>query len=486
LHFDPRNPYTCSPLYAEAMLQKGHLVMRMLSRRLGKEQFMQVIQKILSVVMQASHMNKDPIHWQHMMVSTESFFRTVLNVTGQELPTFLEQWIYGGGHAKFFIHYFFNRKRNVVELEVSQDPSLKGQQSYVGPGRRQKKKKLPLSTGEEIEVDLSNIDPDSPVLWIRFDPELLLLRKTTIRQPLYQWEYMLRYERDVLAQLDALDILKRFPSPHIRTILIDSVENEAFYYRVRCRASFILAEVINKLPETWIGLPPLIVTFKRYYGSKSAPHIPKPNNFVATSTNLQSYFMMHTLPQALARLRTLHNKVLPEAHQFLMGLCKYNDNSINRYSDDHYRASLISALAGTLIPMESRDISNMSPLSLSSDLKELLSEFTLALNMDTLKPSFGRVVGISALQAIYHMQRTFHIPLDPKVFWAFAQPKIYTPMRLAALTFLIDMVYRFKSFPFISDVISRLIDVSIKDEEPAVRYYVTTQLSLKPPLCLIL
>lgn len=64
---------------------------------------------------------------------------------------------------------------------------------------------------------------------------------------------------------------------------------------------------------------------------------------------------------------------------------------------------MINALAATLIPAQSRDITNISPLSLSSDVVELLSEFTLALNMDTLKPSFGRVVGIAALQAIYHV-----------------------------------------------------------------------------------
>lgn len=28
------------------------------------------------------------------------------------------------------------------------------------------------------------------------------------------------------------------------------------------------------------------------------------------------------------------------------------------------------------------------------------------------------------------MQRTFHIPLDPKVFWPFAQPNIYIPVRV--------------------------------------------------------
>lgn len=42
---------------------------------------------------------------------------------------------------------------------------------------------------------------------------------------------MLKYERDVLAQLQALDILQRFPSPHARAILIETIETEAFFYR---------------------------------------------------------------------------------------------------------------------------------------------------------------------------------------------------------------------------------------------------------------
>lgn len=64
-------------------------------------------------------------------------------------------------------------------------------------------------------------------------------------------------------------------------------------FRVRCRAAFILAEVVNRLPETWLGPPALMILFKKLYGCKSAPHIPKPNNFVVTSTNLQLYFLMH-------------------------------------------------------------------------------------------------------------------------------------------------------------------------------------------------
>lgn len=35
-------------------------------------------------------------------------------------------------------------------------------------GRKQKKKRVPLSTGEEVEIDLLQMDADSPVMWIRY------------------------------------------------------------------------------------------------------------------------------------------------------------------------------------------------------------------------------------------------------------------------------------------------------------------------------
>lgn len=59
-------------------------------------------------------------------------------------------------------------------------------------------------------------------------------------------------------------------------------------------------------------------------------------------------------------------------------------------------------------------------------------------------------------------------------------------MRLAALTFLVDMVYRYKSPFSVDEVTSKLIDICISDPEPVVRYYVASLLSIKPPLCIIL
>ena len=81
--------------------------------------------------------------------------------------------------------------------------------------RRNKKKKIPLCNNEEVDMDLSAMD-DSPVLWIRVDPDMLLIRSLDIQQPDFQWQYQLRHERDVTAQREAVHALERFPGPATR------------------------------------------------------------------------------------------------------------------------------------------------------------------------------------------------------------------------------------------------------------------------------
>lgn len=88
-----------------------------------------------------------------------------------------------------------------------------------------------LGTGEEMDMELAQMDAESPVLWIRIDPELLLYRQMAISQPFYQWEFMLLHERDVLAQQLAIEMLYNFPRHQTRAVLEETVRNEKFFYR---------------------------------------------------------------------------------------------------------------------------------------------------------------------------------------------------------------------------------------------------------------
>lgn len=72
---------------------------------------------------------------------------------------------------------------------------------------------------------------------------MTLLRCVIIQQPDYQWQYQLRHERDVTAQLEAIIALERYPTPATRLALTDTIENEQCFYKVRCRAARCLTKV---------------------------------------------------------------------------------------------------------------------------------------------------------------------------------------------------------------------------------------------------
>lgn len=90
---------------------------------------------------------------------------------------------------------------------------------------------------------ISVFSSDSPVLWVRLDPDITLLREITIEQPDYQWQYQLKHERDVIAQFEAIVALEKYPTTATRAALTETIENENIYVNVRCRATHCLTIV---------------------------------------------------------------------------------------------------------------------------------------------------------------------------------------------------------------------------------------------------
>lgn len=182
LHYFPiRSLHTMSPKYVEAMRRKAHLVIRMLEHRIGQELLLQVFNKQLALATNAATTKIGSGLWHHLLISTDVFTKAIFTVTGKDMSVFMDQWVRTGGHAKFSLTSVFNRKRNTIELEIRQDSvNQKGVRKYVGPllvqlqeldgtfkhtlqientvvkaditchskSRRNKKKKIPLCTGE--------------------------------------------------------------------------------------------------------------------------------------------------------------------------------------------------------------------------------------------------------------------------------------------------------------------------------------------------
>ncbi|KAH8361580.1 hypothetical protein KR084_008772, partial [Drosophila pseudotakahashii] len=444
VHYFPiKSLHTVSPKYVEAMRRKAHLVIRMLEHRIGQELLIQVFNKQLALATNAASTKIGAGLWSQLLISTNIFIKAIFTVTGKDMSVFMDQWVRTGGHAKFSLTSVFNRKRNTIELEIRQDfVNQRGVRKYNGPllvqlqeldgtfkhtlqientlvkaditchskSRRNKKKKIPLCTGEEVDMDLSAMD-DSPVLWIRLDPEMILLRDLIIEQPDFQWQYQLRHERDVTAQFQAIQALQKYPTNATRLALTDTIESERCFYQVRCEAAHSLTKVANQMVASWSGPPAMLNIFRKFFGSFSAPHIIKLNNF----SNFQLYFLQKAIPVAMAGLRTSHGICPPEVMRFLFDLFKYNENSRNHYTDAYYRAALVEALGETLTPVVSK---------------------------------FG------------------HLPSLPHIYRSYAEYGIYLDLRIAAMECLVDFV----KVDGRSEDLEHLITLLETDPDPAARH----------------
>lgn len=507
-YFPLKNSHTSSPKYMNVLRKKAHLVLRMLEDRLGSQLLLQVFNKHLCLASSAAITKYTSNSWSRFLMSTAIFSKSIYTSCGKDVEVFIHQWVRNGGHAKFHVTCVFNRKRNTLELEVKQDSvHHRGIKKYVGPlnvivqeldgpfrhsfliqnttskaditchskSRRNRKKKIPLSTGDEVDMDLTAMDTDSPVLWVRIDPSVMLLRECIIEQPDYQWTYQLRYERDIIAQMDAIVALEKFASPIVRDALSETIESDHIYVSVRCHAAKCLTKVVNCMDANFVGPPAILSIFRKLFGSFSCPHIVKQNNF----SDFQSYFLQKSLPSAMAGLRNDHDICPPEAVQFLLDLYKNNYNQMNRYSDNYYRAALIEALAATVTPVISvvQDGSEITAESLSPDTKLILEDVVRSLNLDKVMTSYKFTVSVACLKAIRKLQKLGHLPNNAVVFKSYAQYGVYIDVRIAALEALVDFTRLDGQW---SDL-EYLMEIATEDPDPGIRHALVRMMCDNPP-----
>ncbi|VDM32290.1 unnamed protein product [Hydatigera taeniaeformis] len=564
-YFSLKYPQVLSPDYLSAYIKKSHLVIRMLGLRFGQRVLLQVFNKLFVLARlstttscteeevpangtsaphnsnNAAATSEDNVvppmlsdeNRANLLLSTKSFRRIISTVTGQDIANFLNHWVRKPGHVRLFAKFLFNRKRNVVELELKQDLQSRSTLNYTGPltamlqeldgpfmhtfkleegrtskdlqchskSRKHKKKKIPLSNGDEVEMDLSRIYPDSPLLWLRLDPDLTVIRSIHTEQADFAWHLMLAYDRDCLGQLEAVHALIDCASQETRHVLSNIVADEQIYYRVRTDACFALCRVANELTSVGgggvgLGLSAggggvggssshhthqtssvLIPLFWQLYSSPLTRGLVRQNDF----SNLQRYFLQKAIVRAVATLRI--QQVCPwDVLNFLVELNRYNDNSRNAYSDCYYRAELINAMKDTLTPaIVMRGVISVS--SLPIEVRTVVEEVARCLNRDAQIPSYKRMVTVACLLAIRRLQRFGFLPVDPKLFYKAAASGHYTDVRLAAIECLVDYVRGERDQAALEWLFSEIIEKKGTSEAsyPRLRYETVRLLIATPP-----
>jgi transcription initiation factor TFIID subunit 2 len=370
------HPHLVGERELAVLVSKAHLVVRSIQLKIGHDLLMQVFHKQLTLASSAS-VASDYGHWHNLIVSTAGLMKSIQTVSGKDLSHFMEQWVCRNGVPRFHAAFSYMRKKNYVELRLKQDLP-RGYSKFVGPMtvvvqefdgnfshtiqvedistthelpchskiRKSKKRKVPLSHGEEVDIDVSSLDMEVPVLWLRVDPELQWLRQLSTEQPDTVWHSMLKYERDAVAQIEAIKALEAFPSSTSRDLLRETLLNTQFFYRVRIQAARSLSKLLTETASSG-GSPGFLVSiFQRLFGSQAHPSIVRYNDF----SDFAAYFVQKAMVQSVASVRNMHSQCPKEVLSFLWDLFKYSDNQINKYSDGYYYSSLVDSLALTVTP----------------------------------------------------------------------------------------------------------------------------------------
>ncbi|KAL2338293.1 hypothetical protein Fmac_012739 [Flemingia macrophylla] len=477
----------CIGLYGKIRSWKSVAVLQMLEKQMGPESFRRILQTIVSRA-------QDKTRSMKTLCTKEfrQFSNKVGNLERPFLKDFFPRWVGSCGCPVLRMGFSYNKRKNMVELAVLRgctalqtsstsildiNPDSENRDGDTGyPGmmsirvyeldgmydhpilpmageawqlleiqchsklaarRFQKPKKGLKHDGSDDNADVPSMDmrssTESPLLWIRADPDMEYLAEVHFNQPVQMWINQLEKDKDVVAQAQAIAALEA--SPQLSFSIVNALNNflsdSKAFWRVRIEAAFALANSASEETD-FSGLLHLV---KFYKSRRFDPDIglPKPNEF----HDFAEYFVLEAIPHAVAMVRAADRKSPREAIEFVLQLLKYNDNNGNHYSDVFWLAALVQSV-GEL------EFGQQSILLLSS----LLKRIDRLLQFDSLMPSYNGILTVSCLRTLTQiaLKLSSFIPLDRiyELVKPFRDSKALWLVRIEASRALLDLEFHCK------------------------------------------
>ncbi|WOG82214.1 hypothetical protein DCAR_0101376 [Daucus carota subsp. sativus] len=463
---------------------KSVAVLQMLEKQMGPESFRKILQRIVIRARDATHSSRS--------LSSKEFRQFANKVGNLERPflkEFFPRWIESYGCPMLKMGFSYSKRKNIIELAVMRGftamPDTSTEPTY---GKAESENReggwpgmmsirvheldgmydhpiLPMAgeTGQLLEIqchsklaakrfqrpkkgakpdgsDDNNEAPpsvdirsnnDSPLLWIRADPEMEYLAEIDFNQPVQMWINQLEKDKDVVAQAQAiatLEMLPQLPFSVVNALNGILTDSKAFW-RIRVEVAFALANTASEETD-WAGLQYLLKFYKsRRFDANIG--LPKANDF----RDYPEYFVLKAIPHAIAMVRSSDNKSPREAVEFILQLLKYNDNNGNPFYDVFWLASLVQSI-GEL------EFGQQNIIFLSS----LLKRIDRLLQFDRIMPSYNGVLTISCIRTLTQIAIKLNgfIPFDRvfELIKQFRSPDTMWEVRIEATRALLDLEFQ--------------------------------------------
>ncbi|KAL3422150.1 hypothetical protein PVAG01_06306 [Phlyctema vagabunda] len=332
-----------------------------------------------------------------------------------------------------------------------------------------------LQNKDEVrEWDLRDWDPETEAdmdkesyEWIRIDADFeWLCDLNFVSMKPYMYVSQLQQDRDVVAQQDSITFLgKAVPHPLVSTFLIRTVMDRRYFHGIRTMAAECLKTHATKNCD-WIGLRHLEKAFQEFF-CYPGTRTPKSNDF----NDKKAYYVLCAIPRAMAKIRNSDGDCPKDARHFILDQLRFNDNGNNEFSDNHYVANLLTALADCLIPIKKngdevhfRDEDEEFDPEPKQFKESVIEEIDRYRRMDEWIHSYQNIYTTTALDCKQRLMKGGVIPTDPVEFVQYLHDGTADLVRIKAFEALVDLGYLSNDA-----VVEYLLTVMSTDGSPFVR-----------------
>ena len=197
---------------------------------------------------------------------------------------------------------------------------------------------------EWSEEDMAKMDAES-YEWIRLDADFEWICQITLQMPGYMFVSQLQQDRDVVAQYESINAIKSYPANGLSsTVLVRTMMDRRYFHGIRTAAAEGLIKSADEAVDH-VGLFHLKRAFEDMFCMPELEsRMTRPNDF----SDRSAYLLQRKIIEAISKVRDAKGGAPREVKEFLLEKLKFNDNSVNDYSNCFYVATIMKAITAAV------------------------------------------------------------------------------------------------------------------------------------------
>ena len=229
--------------------------------------------------------------------------------------------------------------------------------------------------------------------------------------------------------------------------------DKRYFYGVRLMAIEGLVKCATEDCD-WIGMIHLQKIFHELFCMPNSV-VMRPNDF----SDRTLYFLQCTIPRSLGRVKDSTGETPSQVKRFFLEKLKFNDNSENEFSDNHYMATLLRGLAEALSDGKGID-SYDEDIERDKFRKDAINEIERYRRIDEWISSFQNIYSITALDCLLKLGQGKVMQPVLQEFLQYTRVGNGDNLRLKAFECLVELGMLRNNFVFKYLVFSLAVDQS--------------------------